>query len=465
MRQESEHSDGGRGRLGASLVVLLAVAAAAVALLRGSDSYEVTARFDAATALVPGNLVQAGGRKVGTVKEIRLSDRGQADVELQIDEEDLAPLPEGTRASIRLASLSGQANRYIDLRLPVQQAGRSPPAIPDGGLIDAGATSSAVDVDTFFSLFDERTRKGLRDVVRGNGRIYAGSEEEANAGFEALNPSLVAGQRLFAELNRASALLERFVVSSSRLVTDLADRDESLSGLVDRLATATGAIAAEEGSLSRAVGTLPPFLRRANTTFANLRSTLDDVAPLVEETKPVAPRLRKVLAELRPFARDAVPTVRDLAALAGRPGADNDLLDLAKRVPALHDVAVETRERNGEQRAGALPTGTTSLRGQTPQLAFLRPYSVDLTGWFDDFGHSGAYDANGNFNRSAISVSAFSLVDGLLRPVPPELRQQLFDSVVAVGQNNRCPGSIERGALWKPSPDFNCDETQGPVGP
>ncbi len=462
--QHEEHRQGGAGRVAAGFAVLLA-AVVVGALLLGGEDYRVSARFEAATALVKGNLVQSGGRKVGTVQDIRLTDNGQAELELQITDEDLVPLPEGTEAHLRLASLSGQANRFVDLRMPERRAGDQGPSIPDGGVIPSARTATAVDVDTFFSLFDEDTRDGLRKVIRGNAKLYEGSAQAANDGFESLNPSLVASRRLFGELNRDSALLERFVVSSSKLVTDLADRDESLAQLVDRLATATGAIAREESSLTRAVATLPPFMRRANTTFVNLRATLDDVEPLVEESKPVAPLLRRTLGELRPFARDAVPTVRDLAQLAGRPGADNDLLDLAKRVPAFRDVAVGPVQRNGKERPGALATGTRSLRGQTPQLAFFRPYAVDLTGWFDDFSHSGAYDANGNFNRSAITVNAFAAVDGVLRPVPPELRQQLLGQVSKLGQNNRCPGSIERGALWKPTPDFACDETQTPVGP
>lgn len=459
-----EEREGRTGRLvAAGLLVLVAVLAAVA--LTGGDDYRVKARFQAATAVVEGNLVQAGGRRVGLVKSIRLTPTGQAELELEIEDEDLKPLPEGTQARLRIASLSGQANRFVDLRLPDARPGRSPPTIPDGGVISSADTASAVDVDQFFDLFDRRTRQGLRRFIRGNGALYAERSQEANDGFAYLNPSLVAGRRLFAELDRDSALLERFVVASSRLVTDLADRADPLAQLVDRLAVATGAIAREESSLTRAVGELPPFLRRANTTFANLRTTLDDVDPLVAESKPVAPRLRAVLAQLRPFARDATPTVRDLAALTGRRGKGNDLLDLARSVLPFRDQTVGTAQRNGKPRPGAFPTSARSLARQTPQLAYLRPYAVDFTGWLDDFSHTGAYDANGSFNRSAFSVNAFATVDGTLRPVPPELRGQLADAIIAVDQTERCPGSMERGALYKPSPDFACDETEVPVGP
>ena len=56
-------------------------------------------------------------------------------------------------------------------------------------------------------------------------------------------------------------------------------------------------------------------MRQANTTYLNLRATLDELDPFVEASKPVARKLRPYLAELRPFAREAVPTVRRLRRL------------------------------------------------------------------------------------------------------------------------------------------------------
>ena len=37
---------------------------------------------------------------------------------MKIDDDDYAPLRRGTRAIVRQASLSGVANRYVDLQLP-----------------------------------------------------------------------------------------------------------------------------------------------------------------------------------------------------------------------------------------------------------------------------------------------------------------------------------------------------------
>jgi phospholipid/cholesterol/gamma-HCH transport system substrate-binding protein len=206
-------------------------------------------------------------------------------------------------------------------------------------------------------------------------------------------------------------------------------------------------------------------MRRANSTFVNLRATLDDLDGLVNDTKPVAPRLRAVLGELRPFAREATPTVRGFADLVRPPGERNDLYELAKSVPPLRDIAIGPVQRNAKERPGSFPTAVESLKGQTPHFAFFRPYAVDFTGWLDDFSHSGIHDANGSASRVATSVNAFASVDGVLKLIPPELRDDVTAATTVHGQNNRCPGATEHKAEdgsnpWRPSPTFNCDPSQ-----
>jgi phospholipid/cholesterol/gamma-HCH transport system substrate-binding protein len=347
--------------------------------------------------------------------------------------------------------------------------GESQDTIPDGGVIALDETTTAVDLDHLFSLFDDKTRKGLRNVIRGFGASYQGRSAEANQGWEYLNPSLVGARRLFEELTYDKRTLETFVVSNAKLVTDIAQRRDDVARLVDRLATTLGAIATEKRSLQTAVGELPPFMRRANSTFVNLRATLDDLTPLLDESAPVTPKLRAVLAELRPFARDAAPTFRNLADLVRKPGEANDLTDLGHSVFAFRDVTVRPGTYNGKERDGSFAAGVKSLSSQTPQFAFQRPYAVDLTGWFDDFSHSGIYDANGSASRVSTNTSAFAFLNGALQPVPEDKRAEVISHVAALGQRNRCPGSTERQAEdrsnpFKPSPDYNCDENQIPPG-
>jgi len=442
-------------------VVIGAVVVVTVLVNGGKGDYTVHARFQNASQIVKGNLVQVGGVPIGEVSAIKLTDGGQADLTMRITEERFSPLRVGTRATVRQASLSGVANRYVDLNLPRDDA----PELPDGGVIRSVDTTSTVDLDQLFNVFDPKTRKALSGVVQGFGTQYRGEGDRANKGWLYLNPSLAASSRLFSELNRDTPMLERFIVSSSKLVTDLAAKREDLSGLVRNLDTTFGAIGRRREELATAINRLPPFMRRANTTFVNLRATLDDLAPLVEESKPVAPELRRLMAELRPLTRDARPTLRDLSRLIRQRGADNDLIEATRSSIPVRDIAIGPVTRNGKEREGALPASTKALKESTPELGYARPYAADLTAWFDDFGHTGVFDALGGESRAAPHTSAFVFANGLLQPVPPELRTEVFQAGAAINQRNRCPGAAEHGVAYKPTPDYNCDPEQTLPGP
>jgi phospholipid/cholesterol/gamma-HCH transport system substrate-binding protein len=442
--------------------VVVAVVAVALVLLQGGEDYRIHARFQNASQLVKGDEVQVAGAKIGSVKDISLTDDGEADVEMAINDVRYRPLREGTQATVRQASLSGVANRYVDLRLPPSNA----PAIHSGGVITERDTTTAVDLDQLFNTFDPKTRDSLRRLIRGYGTSYGGRGAQANAGWLYLNPSLAASSRLFSELNRDTPLLRDFVVNSSRLVTTIASRKQDLAGLVDHLATTTQAIGRQKAALSGAVERFPAFMRRANTTFVNLRATLDDLTGLVDDSKPVAKDLRPFVRALRPLAQDARPTLRDLSALIQRSGSQNDLVELTNATTGLRDIAVGPVDRNGKSRQGALPASTDALKTSVPELAYARPYAPDLLGWFDDFSHSGVYDALGGGSRASPHVSLPNYLNDALPngSLKDAILPMLNGQAISLNQRNRCPGALERGTVWKPTPDYPCDESQVPLG-
>jgi phospholipid/cholesterol/gamma-HCH transport system substrate-binding protein len=347
--------------------------------------------------------------------------------------------------------------------------------IPSGGVIAASHTTTAVDLDQIFNIFDPKTRRSLSNVIRGSANQYTGKGAPANAGLAYLNPSLASSSALFSELNRDTSSFRRFISANSHLVTDVAQRANDLAGLVDNLATTTGAIGRQSAALQDAIQQLPEFMRRSNTTFVNLRATLDDLTPLVDESKPVAKKLRPFLRELRPLAQDAQPTVRDLVALIKKSGANNDLIDLTRGNVPVRDVAIGPVQANGSSREGAFPASARALKASTPELASARPYAPDLIGWFDDFSHSGVYDALGGVSRAALYVNLFTTTGNVPNIpgglIPPTDRAANFAANAKLHQNNRCPGSMERDTgdgsinLQAFSAQTGCDPTQTPLGP
>ncbi|HET9738092.1 MAG TPA: MlaD family protein [Solirubrobacteraceae bacterium] len=439
----------------ASALALVVALAVWLLLFRSGGGTEYTLLFETAGQLVKDDDVQVGGRRVGSVRDITLTDDNQAAIKITV-EEPYAPLREGTRAVIRLTSLSGIANRYVALTPAPGDAKE----LSEGATLRTSATTDVVDLDQIFDTLDERTRGDLADVIKGFATQYAGKGDEAGESAKYFNPLLSSSRRLVQEVTEDEAALTRFLVNSSRTVTAIAERRDDLSSLVGNANQTAAAIGQENAALARALGLLPTTLRRANTTFVNLRATLDDLDVLVAESKPATRDLAPFLRELRPLVAAARPTIRDLRTLVRRPGADNDLVEATRKLPRLQRVATP-----------AFRTGRQALVRAQPVLEFARPYTPDLVGWFRDFGQgSSNYDANGHFARIQPIFNAFSFTDnpagGLLTPIPPSQR---YDGA-QTGVIRRCPGAATQAPADGSAPftdggDLDCDPTLRLPGP
>ena len=448
-------------------VVLVAVTAAY--LLMSSDGrYRVNATFQNASSLVGGELVVLGGVNVGSVKEIKLGDDNLVEIEMAIDDA-VAPLRRGTIATVRWRSLSGIANRQIELVPPAPENAGEP--IPDGGEIGQTETVSQVELDQLFNTLSTKTVKDLKAVIQGLAYSYDGVAKPANKGFRYLNPFLSTSRRVFDELNRDQGTLERLIVDADRLSGALAERRDNVASLISHASTASGALAAEREALASSIAELPPFMRQFNATAVNLRAALDDVDPLVDAAKPVATRLQPFLTALNSASENLVPTVRDLNRTIDVPGSERDLVGVVELVPDLYEIAAGPVERNGATRAGAFPETVDAIDGSMPILEQLRPYSPELVGWFNDFGPgSGIFDANGGITRIAITFNAFSLSANQL-PIIDQLPLTPTDffSLSYTDRDQRCPGANERPAPDSSNPftdggNVNCDPADLPGG-
>jgi phospholipid/cholesterol/gamma-HCH transport system substrate-binding protein len=426
-----------------------AVALAALAMFGGADPYKVKAVFDNAGQLVPGNEVRVGGQHVGTISDIELDDSANAVVTMEVGDA-FAPLHKGTSATIRATSLSGITSRYISLKPGPNNASE----LPRGGTISADDTSAPVDLDVLFNTLDGKTRAGLRNLIRGYGDWYDGRAVEAGRSTAYFAPFLSSTTRLTEALAVDQAVLERFLEDGATTVSAIAERRDDLAGLVVNTNAAMRAIADESTSLQRALELLPDTLRKANTTFVNLRGTLDDLERLVQESKPATRRLAPFFRELRPLVADARPTIADLRALIREPGANNDLIELTAKQPRLAELT-----------ASVFPRAIRALDRAQPVVSYARLYTPDLAGWFTKFGQvAGYYDANGHYARvMPVFSPARRNSDNTLEALPPDQRLEGYER----GILRHCPGSAVQpppdGSA--PRPAEGCDPDDTPPGP
>ena len=225
---------------------------------------------------------------------------------------------------------------------------------------------------------------------------------------------------------------------TSSAVSAIAERRDDLAGLVTNTNTAFRAIGDESASLDRALELLPSTLRKANTTFVNLRSTLDDLQLLVDESKPATKDLARFLSELRPLVREARPTVADLRTLIRKPGSDNDLIELTAKQPRLAQLT-----------ASVFPRAIRTLDDAQPVFEYFRGYTPDFTSWISSFGQVAAnYDANGHYARVQPMFLPANYAGGTLTATDPSQKLNGFERNV----KNRCPGGVIQAAPDGSSP-------------
>jgi len=430
----------------------LAIFGVAWLLFASGESYRVTITLDNASQLVKGNHVKVGGVPVGTVSKLELGDDARAQIELEITDDELTPLHEGSTAEVRSTSLSGIANRYVALK-PGPNDERK---IEDGGSLPAESAESEVDLDAVLNTLTPEALDDLRRAVHGLGTGVGERGAELEAAIEALNPALSQTAATAREIVRDEPRFTRFLLDSARVVESVASRSDDLDRLVPATGQTLSAIASRTAELDSSLHALPPTLRDANTTLVNLRALVADLRPAVREARPVAPLLTETLTRLRPVARAGVRVIPSLRRLIDRPGGE-DLVGVLRAMPGLEREAVP-----------AFDSAVAAVEDLLPIVKELRPYTVDFVGGpYRGFGGTNAsyYDANGHYQRISFVGSGFTLAPGLggLVLQPPE------DGGVAgyeTFQRNRCPGAAtqphpDRSNPWRETPGFPCDPEQG----
>jgi len=421
-------------RIAAVGAVLAACVVVVVLLFGGSEGYKYELLFQTGGQLVPGNEVLTAGQRVGAIDSIDLTDDNQATVAVTMDE----PLREGSVAVIRQTSLSGVANRYISL---TPGPNNSPEIEPDS-TITGEDTTAPVDIDQLFNIFRPREREALQKFIQGNAAVYAGKGVLANRAYKFLNPSLSTSAKLFAELSSDSVALSRFLVSGSQTFGALADRREDLTSLISTANQTMAAISARNEDLDRSLAALPEMLRETNTTFVNLRATLDDLDPLVAASYPATRNAAPFLRKTAKVANDGVPVFTKLADIARLPGQNNDVADTLKKLPTV-------RKRGGD----ALPAAVRAMNVSQDDIAFLRPYTTDLIAWLSKFGMVNAYyNGDGHYARVQPAGAnpfdyntATNTLTGNFQAAYTGTRQYPTSSslpyVVDPADNERCPGA------------------------
>ena len=382
-----------------------------------------------------------GGSPVGSVDDVKLTDNGQAEVTISVDRE----LHEGTAAvDPRDVPLRNRQPLHLAQPGPGQRAGarrerRSSPQVD---------TTSPVDLDQLFNTLRDPERKGLQDIIQGSATVYAGRARGGQRDLQVPEP--VPGRdgpaAPGARPRRAGPHRlprQRLAASSPRL----AERRDDLSGLTSNANEALGAIASAERSFDRALVALPPALRQANTTFFNLRATLDDLDPFVATAKPATKNLAPFLRQLKPVVERSVPVFADLRRAVNLKGKNNDLADAFGKLPAVEQP----------RRAALAGPAVQAMADSIPTLTL---HPALLAGPARRASATSArspayYDADGHYARvQPAGIGLFHYNPGTpnLEPLPPAADRSPTTGPSAASSQLQGTSAAARAAPPSPSP-------------
>jgi virulence factor Mce-like protein len=347
------------------------------------STYDLKAKVPNAQALVKGNEVRIGGVRVGIVKSVvpvQESDgRVAAELSLSLDK-NAEPLPVDSTVTIRPKSALG-------LKFLQVTPGDSSKGFKAGETIPVTAyTPEPVDIDEFFDMFDEPTRKAIRQNLAGFGNALAGRGPQLNEGIGALSRLVVSGQPLLRKIVEPSTNFAGFwraLEDLSATVAPVAETQASLFVALDRTFAAFARVS--RPYIQETIEKGPPTLDAVNADLPAVRPFFRDSARFFTALKPGA----KALGETSPVIAAALHA--GVPALNSSPVLNNQLQPTA-------EALVDFQEASGVFNGLDLLIDTNNIL--KPALSFIAPAQttcnyatltfrnlVNSTGGGNDLGH------------------------------------------------------------------------------
>jgi ABC-type transporter Mla subunit MlaD len=301
------------------------------------STYNLKALVPNGDALVKGNEIRIGGNRVGVVrgvKPVQLEDgRVVAELDMRLDR-NAEPLPVDSTVMIRPKSPIGL--KYVQLT-----PGDSSEGFAAGDTVPlSAARPEPIDIDEFFSMFDEKTRIAIRQSQAGFGNALAGRGPQLNAAFGALRDLVVSAQPTLAILAAPSTRFGEFwreLAALNAVVAPVAEVQASMFVGLDVTFAAFARVS--RPFIQETIVKSPPTEQTAIDTFPVIRpffeSSAEFFTALRPGTKALAQTSPTIAAALRAgipvlnaspiFNEQLPPTADALLAFQSSPGVFNGL--------------------------------------------------------------------------------------------------------------------------------------------
>jgi virulence factor Mce-like protein len=359
------------------------------------STYDLKARVPNADALVKGNEVRIGGVRVGTVRSVVpvQLENGEVAAELTLRlDKSAEPLPVDSTIMIRPKSALGL--KFLQIT-----PGDSSQGFEAGETIPvASAKPEPVDIDEFFSMFDEPTRRGIQQNLAGFGNALAGRGPQLNEALGALRRLVVSGQPVLRTIVEPSTDFAGFWRSLEALAATVAPVAETQAQMFVALNRTFAAFArVSRPYIQETIEKSPPTLDEVNADLPVLRPFLRSSARFFTALRPGV----KALAETSPVIAESLHA--GIPVLNASPVLNNQLEPTAQAL-------VDFQEAPGVFNGLELLTDTNQLL--KPSLRYIVPSQTVCNYWSLTFQELASATAEGNSNGHWMQFIAFAPPEG-----------------------------------------------------
>src|SRR3954454_23090503 len=264
------------------------------------EGYRFTVPVTEATQLAVESDVRISGVSVGKVKNIELTDDGDADATIQMDPA-YSPIPSDTRAILRQKTLLGET--YVELTPGSNEA----EPLPGRGTLSTAQVSDAVQLDEIFRAFDEPTRTAFQAWMQGQAAAFRGRGEDFNITLASLPEFATQATRALRLLDSQSEAVSGLFRNSGEVFSALAERQGQLQGLIRNANTVFETTARRNEELATAFTIFPTFLRESRETLTRLEAFSRHADPVTRALLPTAEEVKPTFVALSSFSNELTP--------------------------------------------------------------------------------------------------------------------------------------------------------------
>jgi len=245
-------------------VLFTTILGISIANINTTSTNAYQARFTDATLLLPNDDVRIAGVRVGQVKDVKIVDKRQAEVEFEVDAG--RTLPAGVTAQIKFRNLVGQ--RYVSLGEGDDSSGKT---LQPGGTIPLDRTTPALDLTELFNGF-----KPL---------------------FIALNPEDVnkLSYEVIQVLQGEGGTVESLLSHTASLATTIADKDQVIGEVIDNLNSVLDTVNAHTPQLNDLIVKLQQLVSGLAADRKPIGDAIESLGTLAQTTSGLLGEVREPL--------------------------------------------------------------------------------------------------------------------------------------------------------------------------